>query len=54
MEGIKPYQVESITPANYTYEGNTIMWQFEDFEPDTNISVIFNIRRIPVKRTIQI
>ncbi|NLC68333.1 MAG: DUF4424 family protein, partial [Clostridiaceae bacterium] len=44
MEGIKPYQVESITPANYTYEGNTIMWQFEDFEPDTNISVTFNIR----------
>lgn len=44
MEGIKSYQVESISPANYTYEENTITWQFEDFEPDTNINVVFNLK----------
>lgn len=44
MEDIKPYQVESISPTNYTYEGNMITWQFEDFEPDFNINVAFSIR----------
>jgi len=44
MESIKPYQIEWISPANYSYDGNVITWQFENFEPDTNINVIFNTR----------
>ena len=43
-EGIEPYQVESVTPAGYAYEGNVIEWKFEDFEPDVNITVVFNVR----------
>ncbi|NSW91775.1 MAG: DUF4424 family protein [Firmicutes bacterium] len=44
MENVEPYQLESISPANYIYEGDRITWEFKDFEPDSNIKVVFSVR----------
>jgi len=36
---IRLYQLESINPGNFRIEGNKLIWEFSDFEPDRNISL---------------
>ena len=44
IEDVKPYQFDRIEPVCTTFEEGKITWEFKDFEPDSNISVIYNIR----------
>lgn len=39
---IKPYQIESLKPGGFKYAGNNLVWERKDFEPEYNLSVVYN------------
>ena len=44
MQDILPYRLRAIIPGNYRFEGHNLVWEWWDFDPDTNIEVIFDNR----------
>lgn len=48
LEGIEPYQVIGARPGNWRLEKeNTYVWEFKDWEPDTDITLHFSNRPGP-------
>ena len=42
---IKPYQIEKLNPGGFKFEGNTLVWERNDFEPKYNLKVTYNTYR---------
>ncbi len=52
FEDVLPYDLERVFPGTYHFEGNDLVWEWTDLEPQGDIEIIFNTRRwpeIPVK-----
>ncbi len=45
LGNIKPYQLEKLNPGGFRFEGNTLVWERNDFEPKYNLSVTYNTYR---------
>lgn len=42
MGKIKPYQIEALKPEGYRFEGNNLIWEGTNFEPDFDLEVDYN------------
>ncbi len=39
---IKPYQIEALQPGGFKYQGNALVWERRDFEPEYDLSLMYN------------
>jgi hypothetical protein len=44
LEGVFPGELERVYPGNYRFDGDDIVWEWEDFEPGADIEVVFSSR----------
>ncbi len=42
LGNIKPYQIEKLNLGGFKFEGNTLVWARNDFEPKYNLQVTYN------------
>lgn len=45
LGNIKPYNIEKLNPGGFKFEGNTLVWERNNFEPKYNLKVTYNTYR---------
>ncbi|MDQ7794521.1 MAG: hypothetical protein RDU89_08940 [bacterium] len=44
FDGILPYQLSTVSPGDYRFEGTSLVWEWTDFEPVEDIRLVIDAR----------
>jgi hypothetical protein len=42
-DGVLPYNLQGVSPAGYRFAGDSLVWEWKNFEPDRNIEIMFKM-----------